>query len=190
MSRLRTNQLGIAGGDLTVLPGNTLYAPGSIIQMQQTVFRSQFSSSIGAGWAAVTGLDCAITPTKNNSKILVSMSMVYGQQYYQLKARLLRNGSVVTGALGTQAGLRPQSWLTAIEYDTGASGAQPIYSLLSMTGWYLDSPATTESLTYRVEIGGYTTSFAVYVNRNHVFSNVADYDATPISTMTLWEVAQ
>jgi hypothetical protein len=190
MSRLRTNQLGIPGGDLTVLPGNTLYAPGSVIQMQQTVFRSQFSSSVGAGWAAVTGLDCAITPTKNTSKILVSVSMIYGQLYYQLKVRLLRNGSVVTGALGTQAGLRPQSWMTAIELDNGAASSQPIYSMKSMTGWYLDSPASTESLTYRVEIGGYSASFAVYVNRSHNFSDTTTYDSTPISTMTLWEVAQ
>jgi hypothetical protein len=190
MSQLLTNQIGVENSTVSMLPNNTLYAPGSVIQTQQTVFRSTFSTAIGAGWAAVTGLDCTITPTRATSKILVRVAVIYGMQYYQLKLRLLRNGSVVTGALGTQAGVRPQSWMTAIELDNGASSSQPIYSLFSMSGLYFDSPESTSALTYRIEIGGYTTSFPVYINRNHIYSNVAQYDATPISTMTLWEVAQ
>lgn len=189
MSTLVTNTLSSPGGTgtITVPTGQVLYAPGSVIQTQQTVYRDTFSSSAGTGWAAVSGLNCTITPSKISSRILVMLDLNYGQQYYQLKVRLTRDGSVVTGALGTLAGLRPQSWLTLMAYDNAVSDT--IYNLRSATGVYLDSPESTSALTYGIDIGGYSPSFAVYVNRNHNFTNSAANDATPLSTMTLWEVA-
>jgi hypothetical protein len=190
MSTVQVNEIVSNGtSDVIRLENNgILYSPGSVIQTKQTVFTSTFASSIGNGWAAVTGLDCSITPIKSTSKILVMLYLVYGQQYYQYKIRLTRNGSVVTGAQGTQAGSRPQSWLTCIAFDN--AGTLTPYNIRSVTGMYLDSPNSTSELTYGIEIGGYTTSYAVYVNRSHNFSNLADYDATPSSTLTLWEVAE
>jgi hypothetical protein len=54
---------------------------------------------------------------------------------------------------------------------------------------YLDSPASTSAVTYGIDIGGYSLSFSNYINRNAAYQNFADYDATPISTMTLMEIA-
>jgi hypothetical protein len=191
MSNLKVNSITAIGTNnvLSVENNGVLYSPGSVIQTKQTVFTSTFSSSIGNGWASVTGLDCSITPIKSTSKILVMLYLCYNQQYYHYKIRLTRNGSVVTGAQGTQTGNRPQSWLTCMAVDNGASSATH-YNVRTVSGLYLDSPNTTSALTYGIDIGGYSTSYAVYVNRGHVYTNSAEYDATPSSTLTLWEVAE
>lgn len=191
MSTVKVNSLEPKNGTTISVPtGNLLYAPGHVIQVQQTVYSGSASTSIGNGWAAISGLNCSITPKSANSKVLIQLCVCIGQQYYQFKLRLTKGGGVLTGALGTAAGSRPQSFLTTISYDAGATGAETTYQLKCATGMYLDSPATTGTTTYGIEIGGYTTSYPVYINRSHTYQNTADYDGTPISTMTLWEIGQ
>ena len=53
---------------------------------------------------------------------------------------------------------------------------------------YLDSPATTEAVTYSCQIKDYST-FTVYVNRSHAWQNTTDYDGAGSSFLTLMEVA-
>jgi len=191
MSTLKVNEIvsRLDSGIIKLEQNAKLYASGSVIQVQQTVFKDTFATSIGPGWVNVSGLNCAITPASLNSKILVNLSLIYGQQYYQLKIRLMRNDSVVSGALGNLAGLRPQSWITATEFDTGAASSFTIYSNQSLSASYLDSPNSNLPQVYSIQLGGWSTSHAVYINRNHNFDN-ADYTGVSISTLTLWEVAQ
>ena len=40
---------------------------------------------------------------------------------------------------------------------------------------YLDSPSTTSAVQYSIDIGGYSTSYTVYVNRTHNDSDGAAY---------------
>jgi hypothetical protein len=168
--------------------GSRMYSPGSVVQVVQTVFRDTFATSIGPGWADVSGLNCAITPVSANSRILVSLALCAGFSYYQYKVRLVRNGATVTGALGNIAGIRPQAWLNNINYSGGSGNTT--YDIYSLVGEYIDSPASTAAQTYGIQIGGYSTSFAVYVNRSNTFSNDSTYDATPVSTLTVMEIAQ
>jgi hypothetical protein len=161
----------------------------TVIQVVQTVFRDTFSTAIGAGWADVTGLNCTITPTYTTSRILVSLRCVAGAQYWQNKIRLMRNGAEVTGATGNPNGARPAVWLNQIRYDTGAGGGQDIYDMSCMAGDYIDTPGTTGSLTYGIQLGGYSTSYTVYINRSHNYSASTSYDGAPISTLTLTEIA-
>ena len=51
--------------------GNGIYIPGHVLQVQQTVFKDTFSTSIGSGFAEVTGLRCSITPKSTSSTILL-----------------------------------------------------------------------------------------------------------------------
>ena len=53
---------------------------------------------------------------------------------------------------------------------------------------YLDSPSTTSAVQYSIDLGGYSTSHTVYVNRTSNDSDTAAYFGTPISTMTLTEI--
>lgn len=161
----------------------------TVIQVVQTVFRDTFSTAVGDGWADVTGLNCTITPTYATSRILVSLKCVVGAQYWQNKIRLMRNGAVVTGATGNPNGSRPAVWLNQIRYDTGASGGQDVYDMSCMAGDYIDTPGTTGLVTYGIQLGGYSTTYTVYINRSQTYSAATSYDGAPISTLTLTEIA-
>jgi hypothetical protein len=178
----------VSGSVITLASGASLSTPGQIVQVQQTVFRQTFSTNIGDGWIDVPGLSCSITTTAVNSRVLIDLSLNYGAQYYQYKVRLLRDGQVITDALGDQNGSRPRSFMTTILYDAGASSAFTIYDMRIMNGQYMDSPSSAGVHNYTVQIGGYSTSYPVYVNRAHTFSNFQSYDGLPISTLTLWEI--
>ena len=161
---------------------------GHVIQVKQSVVSNVFSTTAGASYAEMTDFRTAITPTSTTSKILVRGSLFVGQEYYQAKGRILRDSTPI--ALGDARGDRPQSTWTTIGYDTGASSAFTIYRLESVSFEFLDSPATTSEIIYSLDMGGYSTSITVHLNRDHNDANVAAYNATPISTLTVMEVAQ
>lgn len=160
---------------------------GSVLQVQQTVFKDTFSTSVGAGFAEITGLRTNITPKSNTSKILVRVMLSYGQSYWQVRGRILRNGVVIDGALGNQRGVRTRVTFNNIKYGAGSSTS--LYDMNTAIVEYLDSPGTTSALQYSLDLGGYDASHPVYVNRGHSDTNLASYDGTPISTMTLMEIA-
>ena len=69
--------------------------------------------------------------------------------------------------------------------STGAN-AHYGFSISSMT--FMDYPNTTNECRYKIFIKGYNDLYQVYVNRSHLWQNTSNYDATPISTITLMEV--
>jgi len=99
---------------------------------------------------------------------------------------LLRNGATVSDSLGSGAGIRTPVTFNYIHYGGGGN----TYDMWSGGFEYLDTPSTTSSTQYSVDIGGYSTGYTVFVNRNSSYSNGADYIGTPISTLTLMEIAQ
>jgi len=166
--------------------GNGIYIPGHVVQVAQTVFDGTFSTAIGPNFAEITGLRCNITPTSTSSKILVRLSLVWATTYWQVRGRLLRNGATVSGSLGAQAGNRTPVTFNYIHYGGGGNN----FDMWSGGFEYLDTPNTTSSTQYSVDIGGYSTNYTVFVNRSGNYYNGADYDGTPISTLTLMEIAQ
>jgi hypothetical protein len=188
MSTLRLSEItSLSGAGNISVTGGKLISPGSLLQVKQTVMKSTFSSSIGNGWANVSDLDCSITPISASSNILVRLSLIWGSQYYQYKVRLMKDSQVVTGALGNVYSNRGQAWMTMINYVGGTTNSS--YNCYSGIGEYLDIAGTSSSITYGIQIGGYSASYAVYVNRGSVYQDAADYDFTPVSTLTLMEIA-
>ena len=168
--------------------GNGVAIPGHVIQVKQTVVGDVFTTTIGSGFAEMTAFRTAITPTSTTSKILVRGSLFVGCQYYQAKGRILRDSTAI--GIGDVRGSRPRSTWMNNAYDSGASGAYTIYRLQSVDFEFLDSPATTSELIYSLDMGGYSTSISVHLNRDHNDTNGVNYNATPISTLTLMEIAQ
>lgn len=182
MSILKTNQIQTTGGK------PILNSTGSILQVVQTVYNTTFSVTSNLdGWNPVTGFTASITPSSTNSKILVKMNIHTGKTYYQWRGRITRNGTVISGALGQADGIRPQSTITHLTVDP--TSYDSTYELSFAACSYLDSPETTSSITYGIEIGGYSNSYPVYVNRSYQYQNQSSYDATPISTITLFEIS-
>lgn len=159
---------------------------GKILQVVQVVFDGTFSTTVTNGtFAQVTGLNASITPSSASSKILVTAHVNASSYYWEVQSRLTRDGTAIDGALGATRGVRTRVTTSTMGYAGSISG----YGDKNFDFTYLDSPATTSSVTYGVQVSGYA-GYTVGINYN-AYSDVnsADYFGTPISTITLMEIA-
>lgn len=155
---------------------------GSVIQVVSTTKTDTFSMT-SSTYTSVTGLSVSITPTSATSKILIIVGMTCGISSDGLIfTRLTRGGTAID--VGDAAGSRTQA-TTAIY--TGGS-ASIVYQLLPQNIIFLDSPATTSSTTYGVDIKAENGSTTLYVNRASNDSDVAGR-ARLASTITVMEIA-
>jgi hypothetical protein len=150
---------------------------GNVLQVLQTVKTDTFSTTSGS-LTDITGMSVSITPTSATSKILVQYSIgQIGPGTDEVVGIALLRGSTVIGA-GATAGNRILTSTAAIyPNDRGAPQAF----------CFLDSPATTSSTTYKLQIyvnGGNT----VYVNRSSTDTDSTTYARTA-STITVMEIA-
>jgi hypothetical protein len=157
-----------------------------VLQVQQTVFKDTFSTSIGPNFAEVTGLRCNITPKSTNSKILIRFSLCLASQYFTFRGRILRDGTAIDDALGNQRGSNRRR--VTFDYCQYYSGNSTVYDMIAGVVEYLDSPSTTSAVQYSIDLGGFSTSYAVYVNRTHNDLDATSYNGAPISTVTLTEI--
>ena len=180
MSELRTNRIVPRDG----LPSGS---SGGIIQVKNLEFETIFSSShSGIQLVDVTGFNLNITPTRSDSKILVTVQVAGGLNDnvgYNFKFDVVRTPS---GGSSTTIGV-PSAGTHAMTggynlYDSNSS----VPYIFGMGKTFFDSPATTSSVNYKVRVGhSHSSSGAVvYVNRRGSSS-----DWRSISTLTLMEVS-
>ena len=154
MSELRTNRIVPRDG----LPSGS---SGGIIQVKQTLW-SDHATYTNGSFAALSGFTCAITPTRADSKILITLNLsVEVRSSSIVCVELTRGGSSI---FTNEGGYR------------GDGTAQGGY--ISLT--YLDSPASTSSLTYGVQT---RTSNSTYAINNYIGSGPCN------SFLTLMEVS-
>ena len=139
MSLIKTNAI------QTVAGKPILNSTGSILQVLNLIKTDQFATTSTVA-VDVTGLNLSITPSSTTSKILVtawvniSMSGAGGDGYARLMRGITAIGNGNSGFFGQNAG-----------QDYFASHAKPIT--------YLDSPATTSSVNYKIQVWGANTSY-------------------------------
>jgi hypothetical protein len=178
---LTTSSRGIAKASLPT---------GSVLQVVSTTKTDTFSTSslitasggsLTATGANVTGLSASITPSSATSKILVTVNIggTNGTSGAAQAILLLLRGSTVIGA-GTGSAGRPG--INARGYYNDTNTAVPV------SFSFLDSPSTTSSTTYQVNLGTDASGQAVYLNRT---PNDADSIICPrfSSTITVMEIA-
>ena len=115
---------------------------GGIIQIKQAVKTDTFSESVNSESQSsfVTGLQPTITPTSSSSKIFVYYSLSLCSSGGGQAVQLFRDSTQI--ALGDAAGNRQRVTSMGSEINV----AQPA----SVNFGFLDSPATTSSITYKV----------------------------------------
>jgi len=152
-------------GNGTITPTSAVNPTGSVLQVVQTIKTDTFSTTSSTN-VDITGFSVAITPSSTSSKILVAVNMgiISGRQNSYPFLTLLR-GSTAVGVGTSGSGNRPN-----VSFGNfGFNGP----STLGLTGGaasfqYLDSPNTTSSTTYKVQINSGYNSYQVEVNRaNH-----------------------
>lgn len=126
----------------------TVLPTGSVLQVVYASTTTSFSTT--STTLQDTGFSASITPSSSSSKILViSNNSMYvnqngqGQQYVYCRASLARGST--------------QLQEQRLASNTGTTAINDIASSLVMT--YLDSPATTSSVTYKVYTSSNNASF-------------------------------
>jgi len=182
-SILSVEQLqGLAAGStpntITIPAGQTLHAPGHVVQVVQSVKTNQ-SSSTSSSWSD-TGLSASITPTSSSSKILVLVDVMFSHEpgYSGSNLRLLRDATTIYYGTGTGVANFAGSYYNAVGSD---------WVSLRTCANYLDSPASTSSLTYKVQ---FQSLQSVYIGINRTQRVNGTYDPAGASSITLMEIAQ
>ena len=173
MSQLRVNSIVPAGG----IPAGA--SGGGIIQVVSTTKTDTFSTT-STSYVDITGMSATVTPSNTNNKILVIVDIKGWTQNSQIGAiQLLRNGSAVY--IGNAAGSRAQVSIAGL-YGSGSPTNELGVGMLC----YLDSPATTSAVTYKLRTK--TISNSVHINRQSADNDNND-NPRAASSITLMEIS-
>jgi hypothetical protein len=165
----------VAGTTVLTLPavsGNVLTdtspKAGNVIQVVNVDYGTETSSTSTS--FVDTGLTASITPTSATSKILIIFTQQGCARYYDagnaIRLNLLRSSSIILNV-----------------NDLGGYTGTTDVNNISMSASYLDSPATTSSVTYKTQFAARISGNSVYVQQ---YGTNANYTR---STMTLMEIA-
>jgi hypothetical protein len=158
-----------AAGDQTFTLAGTggvldrLERTGNILQVVNATYSTQTSSSTST--YADTGLTASITPSSSSNKVLVFANVTGLQKVGTdtwLRIKLLRNTTD----------------LIVVEDGAGYNAANTNNWVGATSSCYLDSPATTSAVTYKLQFASANNSASVVVHSN-----------SSVSTITLMEVA-
>ena len=148
----------------------TLYGSGQVVvQVQSTTLTTTFTST-STTYTDITGLSVTITPKSANNKILI-FADVFGSSTNICLLQMVRGSTAIS--LGTSA----STFLGSFAENITNSSAG-----FSVAHNFLDSPATTSAVTYKLQALTDAGTFAI--NKRQVDTN---YGLT--STITVMEIA-
>jgi hypothetical protein len=156
----------VSGANLTNIDG------GKVLQVVQVSYTTE--TAIASTSFTDTGLTASITPSSSSNKILVSVALQY-TAYRDSNYTITSNAKILRGSTD----IFENSEFVGSQVGTGISGYQQIYGTVPLV--YLDSPSTTSSTAYKVQVQNNTTSGNRQIKVNH--------GANSTSTMTLLEVS-
>jgi len=159
-------------------------APGAILQLISVEATGNYSFNTATGtYTDVSALTLNITPKFNNSKIFLTAKIdIAGASGQRFGLRFTRDGSVPTSSIGDADGSRTRAHTSGVgqgsnAIDNGGMGMQ-----------FLDRPATTNQVTYKVQVT-MEGSNQVVINRSITHGDSSTVYVS-LSTLTAMEVAQ
>jgi hypothetical protein len=191
---MNSTGLTVVGANLSVAGNNVITTgrivasampSGSVIQTVQSIKSDTYSLSSPADtWVDVTGASVTITPTSASSRILVIPDFVWGGDGglgVNYMIRLFRDSTQIYTP--TSSGSRATG---LFEIESSVSTAYD-YMLFPSMRMFLDSPATTSAVTYKIQ-ARLTNGGTFYLNRNHVDTDSVQQMRTS-SSFTVMEIA-
>lgn len=194
-SLLKANSISAATGSTVTIPSGTTLdiasgatldttgatvsglTTGKVLQVVSTFKNDTFSTVNTTTFLDVTGLSATITPSSSSNKILVFFNLNIGPSSIAL-FRLMRDSTEIAPA--TTSGSHNSGWMS---YETGDSNISELCS-----AQYLDSPATTSAVTYKVQIKNRGSGYTTNVNRTNSDSTDSGYGHRGSSGITLMEI--
>ena len=157
MSELRTNRIVPRDG----LPSGS---SGGIVQVKSTTLTTNVNVTIASGanttFYDVSGLSVSITPTRADSKILVSSTVQAASSdaaiLYMFRDSTLINAGT-EGSSGASGAYR--GWAHVRMYRTNET--------YSYSTQFLDSPSSTSAVTYKIKGLNMEGSTTLYINRRN-----------------------
>ena len=182
MSELRTNRIVPRDG----LVSGTGKA-GGVIQVRNTTFTDIETISCDSSFED-TSIACSITPTRSDSKVLLSLSVTGEGNAANQRSFTHRVKKVIGGTTTYIQGATVSNRVSLLgstgDLTTDGSTSASSFSISN----YMDEPATTDAVTYTLQITYQSASGGgtYYLNRN-----VAEGSGSPrfVSWMTLMEVS-
>lgn len=156
---------------------------GGVLQVVSTFKNDVFSASLAGGsFTDITGFSATITPTSTSSKILVLANFGLSASSPAVASRLLRNGTLISN--GAVSGSRVSASSPSV--SNAGDGNRGVPTSIS----FLDSPATTLAVTYKLQIGAIESSgtFTAFFNTSGSDGDFS-YIARMGSSITLMEIA-
>ena len=168
---------------LTFNNATTQNSGGKIIQVVSTNKTDTFTTAAASTWTDITGMSVSITPKFSTSKIMIVISMfgvLWQPGFNGVVLDLLRGSTSIGG--GDASGSRPTTIGTNCSsgYSTNLVDGGNQYHLT-----YIDSPATTSSTTYKLQIWQDTPASPIYINRTRVDGNSYPFARTSSSIIAL-----
>ena len=177
MSQLKVNSIVPAGG----LPSGS---NGGIIQVKQTLKTDSFHTT-SQSYTDITGMTVSITPKFNTSKILLQCNIQFGGALnLYAPVRLLRDSTHI-GQSTVYSGSQTNATFSLNLTDVSGTASQ--YKIFSTVYQILDSPATTSTVTYKLQVSSWA-SRNFYINRSEQDSGAA-WTHGASSSMTAMEVS-
>lgn len=150
------------------------FGSGAVLQVVQASNNTKTAAT-----SSVSLMSATITPTSSTSKILILISMAFGQTNLNGGIQVRRNGTLV----GTQAATAYVAGTNGFNTADDSVGLTAAYSIGNFCYNTIDSPASTSALTYDLYYQSGTTS-SLYFNMQST-----DNGGGAVSTITLMEIA-
>ena len=161
VTSIKGNDTSTFGAGITA---NNINLTGNVLQVVQTLHTTSFTTTSGT-YVDVPNFNVTITPSSASSKILVMVTALSGHSAAAaaVKLSLLRGSTEIAGLAESGAYLGGLSFINEVLFG----------------GNFLDSPATTSPVTYKVQIAATTAGNVVYISSG----------TTTKSTITVMEIA-
>ena len=161
----------------------TFLVGSGIIQVVQTTKTDTFEVA-GTTYTDVTGMSVAITPASSSNKILVLLNVHYSGGVSAHPGILLMRDSTYIFR-GDTAASRERVTIGGEDSDDVSSGN---LTMDSSSACYLDSPSTTSSITYKIQLRGRDGYGSGFINRTANDTDDGHSGKRAVSSITVMEV--
>ena len=157
---------------------------GGIIQVQSATITNTFDND-SETFADVTGVTVTLTPKFNTSKMLIMYNGCAGMESTN-RMRHIRIVRVVGGTTTTDIYVGDASSNRARASST--FGASQNYFMVPFSGTFMDSPATTSAVTYKMQVAAGDAGYKVNIGKDDEGSDEYSRGRVPTS-ITVMEVS-